>query len=53
MCAGAEVDGVPVEADQLGEAQARLERDQQQGDVTSDRRLSTPWARCKFQRRRQ
>jgi hypothetical protein len=29
MSAGAEVDGVPVEADQFGEAQARLDRDQQ------------------------
>jgi hypothetical protein len=35
MCAGAEVDGVPVEADQFGEAQARLERDQQQGVVAA------------------
>jgi hypothetical protein len=33
MCAGAEVDGVPVEADQLGEAQARLVREQQQGVI--------------------
>jgi hypothetical protein len=33
MSAGAEVDGVSVEADQLGEAQARLGRDQQQGVI--------------------
>src|SRR5712671_87593 len=31
MRAGAEMDGIPVEADQLGEAQACLGREQQQG----------------------
>ena len=35
MCAGTEVDGVPVEADHLGEAQARLDRDQQQGAIAA------------------
>ena len=35
MCAGTEVDGVPVEADQLGEAQARLGREQQQGVIAA------------------
>ena len=35
MSAGAEMDGVPVEADQFGEAQARLNRDQQQGVVAA------------------
>jgi hypothetical protein len=33
MCAGAEMDGSPVEADQLGEAQACLGREQQQGVI--------------------
>lgn len=35
MRAGAEVDGVPVETDQLGEAQARLDRGQQQGVIAA------------------
>ena len=35
MSAGAKVDGVPVEADQLGEAQARLDCDQQQGVIAA------------------
>ena len=35
MGAGAEMDGVPVEADQLGEAQACLGREQQQGVVAT------------------
>jgi hypothetical protein len=35
MSAGVEVDGVPVEADQLGEAQARLDRDHQQGVIAA------------------
>jgi hypothetical protein len=35
MSAGAEVDGVPVEADQFGETQTRLDRDQQQDVVAA------------------
>jgi hypothetical protein len=35
MSAGTKVDGVPVEADQLGEAQARLDGDQQQGVIAA------------------
>src|ERR1700722_457222 len=35
MSAGAKVDGVPVEADQFGEAQARLDRNQQQGVIAA------------------
>ena len=35
MSADAEVDGVPFETDQLGEAQARLDRDQHQGVIAA------------------
>jgi hypothetical protein len=35
MRASAEMDGVPVEADQLGEAQACLNREQQQGVIAA------------------
>jgi len=35
MRAGAEMDGIPVEADQLGEAQAGLCREQQQGVIAA------------------
>ena len=35
MRAGAEMNGIPVETDQLGEAQARLDRDQQQGVIAA------------------
>ena len=35
MGASAEMDGIPVEADQLGEAQASLGREQQQGVVAT------------------
>jgi hypothetical protein len=35
MSAGAEVDGIPVEPNQLGEAQAHLGRDQQQGVIAA------------------
>ena len=35
VCARPEVDGIPVEAGQLGEAQARLGRDQQQGVIAA------------------
>ncbi len=33
MCAGAEMDGSPVEADQFGQAQACLDREQQHGVI--------------------
>ena len=35
MRAGAEMNGIPVEADQLGEAQACLGREQQQGVIAA------------------
>ena len=35
MCARPKVDGIPVKASQLGEAQARLGRDQQQGVIAA------------------
>jgi hypothetical protein len=35
MCAGTKMGGVPVEADQFGEAQTGLDRDQQQGVISA------------------
>jgi hypothetical protein len=43
MRAGAEVDGVPVEVDQLGKAQAGLGRKQQQGMITTSEPCRAIW----------
>jgi hypothetical protein len=43
MRAGAEVDGIPVEADQLGKAQAGLGRKQQQAMITTSEPCRAIW----------
>ena len=43
MRAGAEMDGIPVEADQLGQAQAGLGREQQQGVIATPEPCRAIW----------
>ena len=43
VCARPKVDGIPVKASQLGEAQSRLRRDQQQGVIASAEPRRSIW----------